>query len=218
MKKSTKNKIKILVVDDQPLFRRGLESILRDLSNEYTIVGSVENGLKAVEFCRKNKVDIITMDIEMPVMDGIDATEKILEENPDQNILILSMHDEPTMMEYCIKLGARGFLSKSAASEELGTAINSIIESGYYFNEKFSKAMIGALLKKSEIDPKELLSDREKEIIRLISEEKNMSEIAEELNVSVRTIETHRNRILEKTGAKNMVGVIMYAIRNNLIS
>lgn len=219
MKKGTTDKIRVLIVDDQALFRSGLEMLLVNENNILEVVGSVGDGQKAVDFCKKNKVDIVLMDIEMPIMDGIEATKKIMSANPNQNILMLTMHDDPEIVQMCIEKGAKGFLSKAIDASEIFRAITSIFESGYYINEKTSKAVMAMLVKRNgAFKEKVTFSDREIEIINLISKEYSAREIAEKLLVSTRTIDNYRERILEKTGTKNTVGIIMYAIKHKLIN
>lgn len=218
MKKGSKSKIRILIVDDHILFRAGLKALLTTEDNRIEVVGSVGDGKQAVEFCKKNKVDIVLMDIEMPVMDGIEATQKIRLANPNQNILMLSMHDEEAMIVYCIEKGAKGFLSKNSESSEILHAIHSIAQHGYYFNDITSKAMVSGLLTKMKTG-KEItaLTDREIEVIKLISKEYTAKEIASKLSVSLRTVDNYRERILQKIGARNTVGMVMYAVKHNLI-
>ena len=214
MKKSSANKIRVLLVDDHAMFRAGLKTVLEYVSDRIKIIGAVENGQKAVEFCKKNVVDIVLMDIEMPVMDGIEATKKILSSNPNQNILMLTMHDEPQTIQECITNGVKGYLLKNDEVSELVNAIEAVVDTGYYFDDRVSRVLITMLVEKNK---KVALTETEIEVIKLICDEHTNSEIAAKLDVSLRTIDTYRQRILEKTKAKNTAGIVMYAIKNKLL-
>lgn len=212
-------KIKLAVVDDQLLFRRGLISLIKEFE-EFDIVIEAQNGKELVDAIKKRKPHIVLLDLQMPVMDGIETTAYLNEKYPDIKVLILTMHDDDEFILHLIEKGANGFLLKNNSIEVVVDAIYSIMESGYYFNDRISKTMIKGLVRSKKIKPvfqTTNLSDREIEIITLICKELTNKEISERLCLSIRTVENHRDKILEKTGARNTVGIVMFALKNNLL-
>jgi len=212
-------KIKLAVVDDQLLFRQGLIALLKD-NEELEIVIEASNGKELLEQLKKKKVDIIITDLEMPEMDGIEATEHVRNKYPDVKILALTMHNDDSFVIHLIEKGANGFLLKDYDIELIIDAIYAVTETGYYFNDRVSKAMVKGLIKSKKILPKfnqMRLTDREIEVIRLICKEYTNKEIATKLYVSPRTVDGHRERIMQKIAAKNVAGIIMYAVKHHLI-
>jgi DNA-binding NarL/FixJ family response regulator len=212
-------KIKLAVVDDQLLFRRGLVSLIKEFE-EIDVIIEAENGKELITALKKRKPHIVLLDLQMPVMDGIETTIYLHEKYPDVKILILTMHDDDEFILHLIEKGANGFLLKNNSIDIVIDAIYSIMENGYYFNDRVSKTMIKGLVRSKKIKPvfqSVNLSDREIEIIVLICRECTNKEISERLCLSIRTVESHRDRILEKTGAKNTVGIVMFALKNNLL-
>jgi DNA-binding NarL/FixJ family response regulator len=164
--------------------------------------------------------EVILLDIEMPLMDGIETTVKLKKKYPKIKPVILTMHDEQEMIIHLIERGARGFLPKNEDVEEVVVAIKSVQEIGYYFNDRVSQAMVKGLVNSEKIKPKfysASLSDIELEIISLICKEFTGREIAEKMGLQFRTIEWHRNNILKKTGARNTAGIVMFAMKHNLV-
>lgn len=211
--------IRLAVVDDHDLFRKGFISLLKDFP-DLKVVFEASNGEELIEQLKKKKVDVIIMDIQMPIMDGIEATERLQNKYDDTKIIILTMHNEEGFIHHLISKGAHGFLLKNQDIEIVVDAIYGVIENGYYFNDRVSRAMVKGLVDNKKISPifKEVdLTDKEIEIIRYISKELTNREIAEKLLLSVRTIDGHKERILQKTKAKNAVGIIMYAMKHNLL-
>jgi len=213
-------KIKVAVVDDQLLFRRGLISLLKEFE-ELDVVIEAENGKELVEALKRRKPNIVLLDIEMPVMDGIQTTEYLHKHFPDIRILILTMHDDDEFVIHLIDKGARGFLLKNHSIEIVTDAIHAIMDNGYYFNDRVSKMMIKGLVRSKKIKPSfnsvNNLSEREIEIIQLICEEFTNKEISDRLCISARTVDNHRDSIMEKTGARNTAGIVMFAIKNELL-
>lgn len=212
-------KIKIAVVDDQLLFRKGFIALLKDYE-EIDVTIEVSNGKELLEQLKKKKVDVVITDLEMPIMDGIETTENVRKKYPEIKILALTMHDEDSFVVHLIEKGVNGFLLKDYDIELVIDAIYAVIENGYYFNDRVSKAMVKGLVKSSKIVPRFnhiQLTQREITIIELVCKELTNKEIAERLFVSPRTIDGHRERIMQKIGAKNVVGLIMYAVKNHLI-
>lgn len=212
-------KIKLAVVDDQLLFRRGIISLIREFE-EIDVVIEAGNGKELIEAIKKRKPHIVLLDLQMPVMDGIETTAYLSEKYPDIKILILTMHDDDEFILHLIEKGANGFLLKNNSIDIVIDAIYSIVDNGYYFNDRISKTMIKGLVRSKKIKPvfqSVSLSDREIEVIMLICKEYTNKEISERLCISIRTVENHRDKILEKTGARNTAGIVMFALKNNLL-
>jgi len=213
------NKIRLAIADDQLLFRRGLLSLLKDYE-ELEVIIEACNGKDLLEQLKGNSVDLVITDLEMPIMDGIEATENIKKKYPDTKILALTMHNEDSFVVHLIEKGVNGFLLKDYDIELIVDAIHSVMETGYYLNDRVSKAMVKALVRAKQIIPtfnNAQLTKRELELIELLSKEFTTKEIAVKLFVSKRTVEGHRERAMQKVGAKNVVGLIMYAVKHNLI-
>jgi DNA-binding NarL/FixJ family response regulator len=214
-----KKSIKLAVVDDQHLFRKGLISLIKEFE-EIDIVIEASNGSELVEKLKTKKPAVVLLDLEMPVMDGIETTEFLQRKYPEIKILILTMHNEEEIILHLLEKGAHGFLLKDQPIETLVDAIYAVIENGYYFNDHISKVMVKGLVRTQKIKPnfhEVRLSEREIEVVKLICKEYTNKEIADKLFISVRTVDGHREKILQKTKAKNTVGIVMYAIKNNLL-
>jgi two-component system, NarL family, response regulator DegU len=214
-----KKLIKLAVVDDQHLFRKGLISLIKEF-DELDIVIEASNGNELIEKLKTKRPTVVLLDLEMPGMDGIETTEFLKRKYPEIKVLILTMHNEEEIILHLIEKGAHGFLLKDHPIETLVDAIYAVIENGYYFNDHISKVMVKGLLRTQKIKPsfnEVRLSEREIEVIRLICKEYTNKEIAEKLFISVRTVDGHREKILQKTKAKNTVGIVMYAVKNNLL-
>lgn len=211
--------IKLAIVDDHALFRKGFIALLKDFT-EFEIVIEAANGEELLEQLKKKKVDVILLDIQMPIMDGIEVAERLQFKNGDTKIIMITSHNEDEFINHLISKGANGFLLKNQDIEIVVDAIYGVIENGYYFNDKVSKAMVKALVQNGQIIPcfvKKTLSTRELEVVRLISQELTSKEIAEKLFISPRSVDGHKERILQKTKAKNSIGIIMYAMKHQLL-
>lgn len=214
-----KKQIRLGIVDDQPLFRKGLISLLKEFE-EIKIILEASNGEELLTEITKKQPDVILLDLEMPIMDGIRTTAALKEKYPEIKIIILTMHHDEAMVMHLIDKGAHGFLLKDTTIETIVEAIYSVRENGYFFNDRVSKIMVSGLVKSNKIQPsfnKVKLSAREIEVIRLLSQELINPEIAERLFINTRTVERHRENILRKINARNSIGIIMYAIKNNLL-
>lgn len=212
----------VYVTDDQTLFRKGMSRLVKTFKK----VGKVEeasNGKEVLDLVKKETPHAILMDLEMPVMDGIEATEKILARYPSVKIIILSMHDSFQHIYYLMELGAHAFLLKNAEPEEVEAAIESVIENDFYQNELVIEALRKGAMKKKMAESRPTfgttvsLTEREKEILLLICQEMTMKVISERLNLSERTVQNHRANIIDKLGVKNTVGLVRYAFENGLI-
>lgn len=211
--------IQIAIVDDHQIVRDGIKILIEDEPG-FEISFEAENGKKAVELTQKKEPDLIIMDITMPKMNGIEATEQIKKNQPDVKILALTMLSEDQHIRKMIKAGASGYILKSSGKEELIKAINTIIEGNHYFSDGATKAILQELVQPSVSKAKEPddvnITDREHEVLKLIVNEFTNQEIADQLFVSVRTVDAHRRNLLQKTGAKNTAGLVKFALKNNL--
>jgi DNA-binding NarL/FixJ family response regulator len=211
--------IKILLVEDHSLVREGIRMLLNG-SPELDIVGEAANGEEAVRKLQRLKADVVLMDLKMPVLNGIESTKQIKKLFPGVRILVLSMHDEESYLIDVLDSGADGYIVKNANADELIFAIKKIHNSGTYFGPEFTLSMLskykkimGAGTGGANIS----LSERENEVLHLIAQGYTNMEIANKLFTSVRTIETRRKKILEKTGTTNTATMILFSARNNLV-
>lgn len=214
-----KRKIKLALADDHTLFRQGLIALLNDYE-ELKVVTEVPNGLELVQSLKEKPVDVAIVDYEMPEMDGLETTRQIRLKYPDTKIISLTMHNSEELIMQLLDKGSNGFLLKDFDSEKVVDAIYAVIENGYYFNDHISKDMLHHVMKKKKLKPRfgiSALTDKEIQIIRLICEEKTNKEISEILNLSPRTVEGSRAKIIQKINVKNTAGIVLYAIKNNII-
>jgi DNA-binding NarL/FixJ family response regulator len=214
-----KRTFKLAVADDQLLFRKGLLSMLNDFP-EMTIAIESGDGDELLEAMKKKRADVVLLDLQMPKMDGFEVTEKINKKYPDVKIIILTTHNEESFIYHLLTKGAHGFILKDQDIETVVDAIYCVTTNGYYFNDRISRAMVKGLVENDKIRPtfkKIDLSAREVEIIKLMSKEHTAKEIADKLFISERTVDGHRERILQKTKARNTVGIVMYAVKHHLL-
>ena len=210
--------INILLVDDHDIVRDGIRMLLEDEVG-FGIEAEAENGEEALNACKEHDIDLIIMDISMPGMNGIEATEKIKESSPDIKVLALTMMDEDQHIRQMIEAGASGYILKSSDKIELVDAITTILEGKHYFSNDATQSVMMDLVKgtdeKDETDPGNI-TDREKEVLELIVQQHTNQEVADKLHISTRTVDAHRRNLLQKTGAKNTAGLVTYAIKHNL--
>lgn len=213
--------IKVGLADDHELMRAGLAQIL-EASGSIKVIFEAPNGAELLEELKTKKVDVVILDLEMPVMGGQEALPLLVAQHPEVKVLILSMHDSNSFIVKMMELGASGYLLKDMPPAEVTKAVQTVVNEGLYFNAKVSRALLAGLPgSQIEIESKgkvrETLSQRELEVLRLICLEHTTSEIADTLFLSPKTIEGYRKQLLEKTGVKNMAGLAIFAVRNNLI-
>lgn len=211
--------IQIAVVDDHQIVRDGIKVLIEDEPG-FEISFEAENGEQAIKLCAEHVPDLVIMDITMPKKSGIEATEEIKEKQPEVKVLALTMLSEDQHIKKMIKAGASGYILKSSGKEELLKAINTIIDGKHYFSDDATQAILKDLVEPSvnkKADPDTVnITDRELEVLKLIVNEFTNQEIADQLFVSVRTVDAHRRNLLQKTGAKNTAGLVKYALNNNL--
>ncbi len=211
-------KIKITLVDDHALFRNGLK-ILLDTHPDFIVISEAENGKEFIEKIENNMPDIVLMDINMPVMDGVEATQLANEKYPDIKIVALSMFGEEEYYYKMINAGAKGFLLKNSEINEVIEAINQVNTGNSYFSQELLYNVIKNFKPHKEpIDETAKLSKRELQVLEEICNGLSNQEIADNLFISKRTVDKHRANLLSKTNSKNTANLIMYAIKNKLIS
>jgi DNA-binding NarL/FixJ family response regulator len=203
----------IIIADDHRLFRSGLKYLLES-TGKYKVLGEASNGFELLEMLEKIKPDLIIMDIQMPKMNGLEATRLSLEKYPDLKILILSMFGENEYYNSLLDFGIKGFLLKDTENDEFFLAINKILSGETYFAQE----LLLTLIRENAHNQPVKISPREKEILDLICHGLSNQEIAEYLGISQRTVERHRTNLLEKTGSKNSIRLVIYALKNNLIT
>ncbi len=215
-------KVKILIADDHEVIHNGIRDILRTFTN-YTIVGNAYDGEEAIEKALELKPDIIFMDISMPRLNGIEAIKVIAKKLSNTKILALTQHEENEYILQILKAGGNGYLLKNSKKEEFIEAIETVIKGNRYLSPKLSERMINNVLEqvssKNETKPDEVhLTRREIEIIQKIADDKSNLVIADELHLSVRTVETHRRNLMQKLKVNSVVALLKYATQNNIIT
>lgn len=214
------NPIRIILADDHEIFRDGFKAMIRKQPS-VELIGEAANGEELVEITRQLRPDVVVTDIKMPKMDGLQAAKILSKEFPGMGIVALSMIDEENLIIDMLEAGAKGYLLKNAHKNEIVEAIKAVNEDHIYYCNGTS-AKLSRMIAKSDKIPfnkkvsKPELSEKEIEVILLICHEKTNKEIADELNLSIRTIEGYRDRIFEKIGARNSAGVVVYAIKNKI--
>jgi two-component system response regulator NreC len=205
--------IKIIIADDHSIIRDGLKSML-EKNNFCKIVGEASNGEELLSLLKTTPCDVVCTDISMPVMDGVEATIQITKNFPKIKVMCLSMHEEAVFIKKMMDAGAVGYVFKDSSKEELQSAIESIHSGKKYFNQKLFDILLNMESTGKEVG---VLSSREKEILKHIAEEYTNTEIAEKLFLSVRTVDTHRQNLIQKLNVKNTAGLVKYAIKSGLI-
>jgi DNA-binding NarL/FixJ family response regulator len=211
-------KFNIAITDDQVMFRKGLISVLSEFP-ELKVVVEADNGKDLQQKMKRKVPDVVLLDLEMPEMDGMETMAWLKANYPGVRVIILTMHNEEPIIAHMIENGAHGFLVKNDPIETLIDAIYSVMDTGYYFDDRVSRALLQRLVLGEKVKPnfeKVTLSDRETRVIQLICQELTNREIADKMNISVRTVEGHREAILQKIKARNTVGIVMYAIKNGI--
>lgn len=210
--------VNIVLADDHKLFRDGLKTIL-EKDSTMSIVGEANDGLETISIANQLKPDIVIMDISMPKLNGVEATRRIISENPQIKILVLSMHSDQRFVLETLKAGASGYLLKDSSSLELNGAIKSVMNDKIYLSSQISKNVIEdyvRIARQKESSVYSLLSAREREVLQQLAEGKNNREVAEQLNISVKTVESHRKNIMEKLNLFSIAELTKYAIREGI--
>jgi len=211
--------IKIAIADDHAIFREGFKLLLKN-QNELELVGEADDGRELLQIVDLHQPDVVIIDIKMPVMDGVETCKQLIKKYPDINVIALSMFNDDNLIIDMLEAGARGYLLKNTNRDELLLATKTVFEGNSYYclatSAKLTKMIAESRYNPYRNQPAKKFTAREIDVIRLICEQQTNKEIAIKLGLSIRTVETHREKILEKTGAKNMIGVAVYAIKQGI--
>lgn len=212
--------IKVAIADDHQIFRKGVILSLRPFT-QIKFVMEAENGEDLIQKLASSQPDIVLCDLKMPKKDGIDATKEITKNFPHIRVLILTMYEDERFVGHLMDCGAAGYLLKSTDPSEIRKAILDVSETGFYLNPFVNKVLIRKNYNKQKINPsltsEVVLSDREKEVLTLVCMEFTASEIAGKMSISARTVEAIKDRLMERFGVKNSVGLVFFAMKNQLI-
>ena len=212
--------INILIADDHEMIRKGISALLKDQPG-ISIIGTASNGQQAVDFCSNNPVNVVLMDLQMPVMSGIEATAAIVSKNPNTRVLAVTINEETSFIMEVLNAGATGYIMKHSTGEKIVQAIKDVSEGKKHFSADVLSKMSsqfrigGTTLAR---DPhKVTITNKEQEVLNLLVMERTNQEIAEQLDCSVRTVDTHRRNIIKKLGVRNIVGLTKYALKHGLV-
>lgn len=212
--------IKVAITDDHALFRAGVKTAL-SAHKDIKMIAEADNGMQLLTILKHVQPDVILLDIQMPIMDGISTLPEIKKLYPEIKVIMLTMHNDHSMISKLMELGANSYLTKNSDSEVIHQAIKTVHEQEYFFNQLTNKALIDGLRTKRQaeaslpVDAK--LTDKEISILRMICEEKSTKEIADLVDLSPRTVEAIRDKLKVKTGTKSLAGLVMYAVKSGII-
>lgn len=213
-------KIKVLIADDHAIVREGIRMILA-LYDDIEVVGEAADGLEAIDKVSKLAPDVVLMDMAMPGLGGLEATLEILKISPQSKILVLTQYDDSEYIYRFLKAGAAGYVLKKSAGSDLVSAIRAVSQGKAFVDPSIAERVIKGFLKQPEVTEEEIqydgLSDREKQVLKLIAEGYTSREIADVLCLSIKTVMTHRTNLMEKLGFHNRAELIKYAIRKGLV-
>ncbi len=214
------NIIKIGIADDHKIFRKGVILSLRQYTN-LSFVFEAENGEELLSMLDNDQPDVVLLDLRMPTKDGIETTKEVSKKFPEVKILILTMFEDERFVSHLMENGANGYLLKNSEPAEIKKAIMEVMARGYYLNNFVNRVLLKKSATRSKAIPslnsENILSDREKEVVQLLCMELTASEIAQKMNLSPRTVESIKDRLMERFGLKNTAGLVFYAVKNNLI-
>ncbi len=212
--------IKVAIADDHKIFRKGVILSMRAYNN-IRFVGEADNGDDLLQKLPEFQPDVVLCDLKMPVRDGIDTTKLITKNFPHIRVIILTMYEDERFVGHLMDCGAAGYLLKSTEPSEIKRAIMDVMRTGFYLNPFVNKVLIRKNYSKQKIVPslnsEMVLSDREKEVLRLVCMEFTATEIAQKMEISARTVEAIKDRLMERFGVKNSVGLVFFAMKNQLI-
>lgn len=213
--------IDVILVDDHTIVRQGVKSVISEEA-DIRVVAEFSNGREAVSFIKKNSVDVVVMDITMPLLNGLEASRMILRTNPDARILVLSMHDNNVFIEKALSCGVKGYILKDSAIDEIVLAIREVYSGKFFLSSKISSYVIqdyAATKKKTaQLNNDSSLTDREREVLQLIAEGLSNKDIAKQLEISLKTVMAHRNNIMDKLDIHNQAHLIRFALKEGISS
>lgn len=220
MNKENSGKIKILIADDHAVFRTGVKTSLAQF-RDIEVIGEAENGKQLLNLLRFLHPDVILLDIQMPVMDGIATLPEVKKMSPEAKVIMLSMNDDTGMISKLMEIGANSYLTKNSDSETIYEAIKTVYTKEFFFNDYTNKAMLNGLrnrkIAEHPVPDEAELSNKELQVLRLMCDEKSTKEIADIVEISPRTVEAIRDRLKMKTGAKSTAGLILYAVKHGIV-
>jgi DNA-binding NarL/FixJ family response regulator len=211
-------RIRVLVADDHALLREGIRALLKQ-SDEVEVVGEASDGQQAVEECRRLEPDVVLMDVAMPGLGGLEATLLILKEQPAVKVLVLTQYDDREYVARFLKAGAAGYVLKKAAGSELVSAIRAASRGGLVLDPSIARELVesGRPMTDAAGDPYERLTDREKQVLKLVAEGHSSKDVAQLLGISVKTAMSHRERVMEKLDLHNRSDLVRFAVRRGVI-
>lgn len=219
MKMASNKPLKILVADDHRLFRKGLISLIHELDSSFQVVKEVNNGKELMQYLQMNELDLVVLDVNMPIMDGFATIKAIRKSKPHQKVLALSMLDDETTLIRMLKDGVNGFLNKDIEPPELFAAITAIMNQGNYYTDLVAGKLIEIIREENhEWNTFSDLSEQELKFIELACTEDTYQMIADKMFLSVKTIDGYRAKLFDKLGVKSRVGLVMYALRHKIVS
>jgi DNA-binding NarL/FixJ family response regulator len=212
--------IRVLLADDHTLVLAGIRSLLEEMEG-VSVVGVANNGREAVALAREASPNLVLMDISMKELNGIDATAQIKAERPATQVIILSMHNTEDFVRRALEAGASGYLVKDSAPLELRMAIDAVMRGENYISSRVSRHLVSSVVRpgaEGQQTSLDSLTARQREILQLIAEGKSTKEIAFTLELSVKTVETHRAALTERLGIRDVAGLVLFAVRNGLVA
>lgn len=219
MSKDNGVKIKLLITDDHAVFRTGVKTTLSHF-RDIEVIGEAENGVQLLKLLRFLQPDVILLDIQMPLMDGITTLPEVKKILPNAKVIMLTMNDDIEMISKLMEIGANSYLTKNSDSETIYEAIKTVYAKEFFFNDYTNKAMLSGLRSRRAAEqhvPDEVeLSNKELQVLKLMCDEKSTKEIADIVDISPRTVEAIRDRLKMKTGAKSTAGLILYAVKHGI--
>lgn len=219
MKNTDPNVIRVAIADDHALFRAGVKTSLSS-RKDIQMVAEAENGMQLLNLLKHIQPDVLLLDIQMPIMDGLATLPEVKRLYPDVKVIMLSMHNDHSVITRMMEIGANSYLTKDSDSEMIYQAIKTCYEQEFYFNDLTNKALLNGLRMKRPVEqevPDVSLNEKEVTILKLMCEEKSTREIAAAVDLSPRTVEAIRDKLKTKTGAKSLAGLIMYAVKAGIV-
>lgn len=212
--------IRVILADDHAVVRDGIRSVIEKMGKGISVVGEASNGRELLDMAGTTPADVYILDIAMPNLSGMEALDRLIKQQPHSKVLILSMYYEKILVERAFKMGARGYLIKESASEEIVRAIREVYQGRYFLSPRISGYLVQGFLNKDQLESGSMqseLTSRQREIIMLISEGLTEKDIARQLGISVHTVHVHKNNIMDRLDIHTKAGLIKYALKMGLV-